>query len=55
MQNLSNIKITNANDLLNLIEFATSRRKQGHTEMNDTSSRSHMCTGLVIQTLNRVT
>ncbi|CAD8179180.1 unnamed protein product [Paramecium octaurelia] len=55
VQNLTNIKVQNMHELMNLIEFASSRRKQGLTEMNDSSSRSHMCTQLTVETFNKIT
>ncbi|CAK84158.1 unnamed protein product (macronuclear) [Paramecium tetraurelia] len=55
VQNLTNIKVQNMYELMNLIEFASSKRRQSLTEMNDSSSRSHMCTQLVIETFNKIT
>ncbi|CAD8169825.1 unnamed protein product [Paramecium octaurelia] len=55
VQNLTNIKVQNMYELMNLIEFASSKRRQSITEMNDSSSRSHMCTQLVIETFNKMT
>ncbi|CAD8115230.1 unnamed protein product [Paramecium primaurelia] len=53
VQNLTNIKVQSMYELMNLIEFASSKRRQSLTEMNDCSSRSHMCTQLVIETFNK--